>query len=132
MDIKQEYNNILSEIAKLQAKKEQLEAKMIEESNNFADKFRIWYNNDDICHNRYILDEEKYPILRKLFNENIDENRRGKTYELYDLLENGEDDFYFFLDGEMDKEEESLYLEKYQSAFEEAMKNKMKTFCADW
>jgi hypothetical protein len=89
MNTKQEYEQLLWEIGRLHAKKEELEAKMIEKSDNFADKFRIWYNNDDVCHDEWMLDEEEYPILRKLFDKNVNEKRRGKTYELYDLLENG-------------------------------------------
>jgi len=127
--MKEEYDNIVNQIEELQKRKAELEKLMLESSDSFVEKFRIWYNSDDDGHHDWMI---SFPKLRALFDE-IDEPRRGKTYYLPDLV-GGEDDFWAFMDGQEDNEYFCLndYLGKYKDALQEAMDNNMKSFNADW
>jgi hypothetical protein len=127
--MKEEYDKIVAQIHELQERKSELEKLMIESSDSFIEKFKLWYNSDDEGLHEWLID---YPILRALFDE-LDYPRRGKTYELYDLV-GGEDDFWAFMEGEEDSEFFCLadYLALYQPALEEAMANNMKCFKCDW
>jgi hypothetical protein len=127
--MKEEYDKIVNQIRELQKRKLELEQLMFDSSESFVEKFKIWYNNEDEGLHEWMIN---FPKLRALFDE-IDSPRRGKTYELYDLV-GGEDDFWAFMEGDEDDEFFCLgdYLAKYQPALEEAMENNMKCFKADW
>lgn len=126
--MKEEYDNIVLQIRELQKRKSELEKLMIESSDSFVEKFKLWYNSEDEGHYEWLID---YPLLRALFNQ-IDTPRRGQTYYLPDLI--GEEEFWAFMDGEEDDEYFNLndFLKEYQPALEEAMKHNIKSFKCDW
>ena len=80
--MKEKYDNIVIQIQELQKRKAELEKLMLETSDSFVEKFRIWYNSDDDGHHDWMI---RFPKLRALFNE-IDEPRRGKTYYLPSIV----------------------------------------------
>jgi hypothetical protein len=125
--MKEEYDKIVFQIEELQKRKSELEKLMIESSDSFVEKFKIWFNSEDDGHHDWLI---TYPLLRDLFDR-IDA-RRGQTYHLPDLI--GEDEFWAFMDGDEDDEYFNLksFLKRYQPALEEAMKHNMKSFKCDW
>jgi hypothetical protein len=128
-NMKEEYNEILSKISELQVRKAELEKLMLESTDLFHEKVKLWYEGDDEGHHDYYID---FPLLLAEF-EKLDERRRGKTYYLPDLV-GGEDEFWLFCEGEEDSKwfNRAEYLKAYKPAIEEAMKNNMKSFVADW
>ena len=127
--MREEYDKIVAQICELQTRKAELEKLMIESADSFTEKFKLWYNSEDEGFHEWMIN---FPRLRALFDK-IDYPRRGQTYELYDLV-GGEDYFLAFMEGDEDDEYFCLadFLAMYQPALEEAMKNNMKRFKADW
>ena len=139
--MKEEYDKIVAEIGRLQTRKSELEKLMLESTDSFIDKFRLWYNSEDECHHSWMIDEDVFPLLRAEFDKRVDTPRRGKTYEVDSLI--GHDDalfndivnpsnkIYKYKKGEYEKLLEE-FLSEYQPLMEEAMKGEMKSFEADW
>lgn len=129
-----ERNEIVKSIEKLMERKREIDSKMLKMSTDFISKFKIWYNNDDECHQDFIV---QTPLLRALLDD-MAEVRRGKIYTIEDLI--GEDDMYVLLNPEgcgfRTKEDAQKaikeVLDRYQPALQEAMDNNMKSFECDW
>lgn len=131
----QELISVKAQIVALQLKETELTEKLMSEAKSFIEKFRLWWKDDNQkCHEKWIISPGNFPLLRKLF-DNFDERNRGEIYTLEDLI--GEDDFCI-LTGDYDEtfevtdQEVEDIIKMWEPHLQEAMKGKMKSFKCDW
>lgn len=134
MSEQEELNQVNSQIERLKLRKKELE-NLIASKSDFWTKFRIWYNNDDPCLSNWLPDRKS--LLRQAFDEQIDEPRRGKTYDICDII--GEDEFEIIINPDFEyddkwytKEKCEEFKNKWKPVLAECMEKKIKAFKADW
>lgn len=93
MTEQEELNQVNLKIKRLKDRKRELEDSIASKA-DFLTKFRIWWDNDDECLSDWMPTNN--PILRRAFDDQIDEPRRGKTYDICDII--GDDEFEVIID----------------------------------
>ena len=138
---KEEISNSIEEINeqinKLTLQKINLEKQLLDLSDTFLEKFKVWYNNSSKCEYSYLPNSE---IINDLVRSR--DYRRGETIDIERLI--GEEDFYFLVNSKEEVMEDCSYneneynkeyrfvLDKYLEVLKEAFKLKIKTFKVDW
>jgi len=134
-DISKQISDISDEISKLETKKRDLERLLIEQSESFREKFRVWARSDlDIRIDDYAPDKKKFPLLRSKTDD--DWVRRDETFH---ILERFEDEMYWMLDADEEEIQEALNNEDTKKCIEfaeqlakEIYEGKLKSFIFDW
>ena len=137
MTEQEELVQVNSQIEKLKLRKAELEKVISSKSDDFFVKFRLWYNNDNPCLSDWLPDRGS--LLRKAFDDQIDEPRRGKTYDICDII--GEDEFEAIINPDFYSEYGNKWFteekveevkNKWKPLLQYCMENKIKAFKADW
>jgi hypothetical protein len=117
----------------LENEKLEIEKQLIELSDNFIEKFKIWYSSNKGVEYSYLPPSDKFPLLRKLMRDR--ECDRYREYDVNDII--GDDNMYVFLEYEDalkdlgDSEVDDVII-KYKPIIEEIMRGNLKSFTYDW
>lgn len=132
-EIEVEVSKIDSKISNLQKERKLLEKKLFDQSTDFAAKFKIWYENSDIAHHKYITNEEKFPLLRQRIAD-WDYIEKHQTFDLERLFEEA---MFCIIDPKdalkyASQEEIDEKIKEYQPDLEEVMNGNLKSFTYNW
>ena len=134
LDIKMRIAEITATIINLKEENNLLTKELMRDSDDFVEKFKAWWNNDDLgSHENWVVDRNKFPLIRTELDD-WDINRHMK-YSINEIV--GEDDFYAIEDTEdflkeYGQEEYDKAIEKIKPMLEEAMNGDLKSFVYDW
>ena len=131
--LKKRLSEISIEISKLETEKYKIENQLIELSDNFIDKFKIWYSSGQGGDYDFLPPRNQFPLLRKFVDDR--ELNRYQSYTIEDVI--GDDIMYVFLDyenavksyGDIDCDRIII---KYKPIIDEVMEGKLKSFTCDW
>ena len=121
------------QISKLEKERFEIQNQLMELSDNFIEKFKIWYNSNQGGEYPYIPPRDEYPLLRKLINNR--DFDRYREYTIDDVI--GEENLFVFLEYEEaiseygDSDVDDIII-KYKPVIEEMMKGNIKSFTYDW
>lgn len=126
--LKEELDEIKSQISKLEVRKKDIEKKLMDSSTDLIGRFRNWYNSSGKGSDRYI---PRNPIIRKSIDD-MDLTDRHRTYYIDDMFEVS---IYSIMNDEASDQyqyKEDILLLRDLPVLLEYMKVNIDSFTLDW
>ena len=131
MDKKKRIEEISNEIWSLRRERSKLEKELIDESNSFEEKFRIWWESDDKIDEDWMI-RDNHPLTRNWYENHRDLER----HRTYDICDDFEEKLNFILDSGHDFDSEWSPSKEDQielrAIAQELMDKNLGSFVCDW
>lgn len=134
--LKAEIDEVANQIKSLEARRYELENRLIGLADTFPEKFMIWLQSSEGDHDICVPDEDELPMLRNWLDENWGGFNRRQTVVLADVFY---DQFYvMFASGKSEQEKDEWFesedfsRSQIEAIAKEMFEANLKSFTFDW